>query len=173
MKLQSMMMLFTVMAISTASSQNIYVKFKNGSTETHPLSEVRKISFSGATMNLLKKDGKLFSWDIVTIANYRYDVSTNINEAVLRNADFTIFPNPFRSTVNIRYKLPAADKVAIEIFDMQGRSIQKWPVVRQKAGVHQLTWQANDLRGMQVPSGTYVCKIATSKGTISKMLVLE
>jgi hypothetical protein len=154
-------------------AQNIIFKFNDETTSSYALNETRKIFFDGDAMVLLKKDGTPIVNKINTIRNFRYDASTAVREFSVSAGSVKIFPNPFRSVVTIRYDLRVADKVQIDILDLQGRIIRNWPLAQQKAGFHEMQWQAGDAKGRAVPSGTYICRIKTSSGIISKMLVLE
>jgi flagellar hook assembly protein FlgD len=125
-------------------------------------------------MLLQKKDGSTISWNASTIANYRYDAITAIADAErINNAEVKIYPNPFKGSVRIRFELPVADKVAVDIIDMQGRNIRSWPLCQKPAGTHELLWQTSDNGGKTIPSGTYICRITTTKGSVSKMIVME
>jgi hypothetical protein len=55
---------------------------------------------------------------------------------------------------------------------MSGRSIKKWPTEKRSPGSYEVLWQPGDA-GQAVPSGTYICRIQTSKGTVSKMMIME
>ena len=154
-------------------SQSIIFTLKDGNPQSYALNDTRKIFFDGDVMILQKKDGSTVNKNISTIRNFRYDASTSVREFTVSASSVKIFPNPFRNVVTIRYDLRSADKVQIDILDLQGRMIRSWPLAQQKAGVHELKWQAGDANGRAVPTGTYICRIQTNNGVISKMLVLE
>jgi hypothetical protein len=166
---------FIFFAISFGiQAQNIFFKFKDGTLATYTSSEIRKFTFSGNEMIMLKKDGTTLSWNASTIANYRFDATTPVLDAdQINNAEVKIYPNPFKGAVRIRYEMPVADKVAIDIMDMQGRTIRSWPQTQKPAGTHELLWQTSDNGGKAIPSGTYICRITTTKGSVSKMIVME
>jgi hypothetical protein len=64
------------------------------------------------------------------------------------------YPNPFNSSITIRYSLREPSTVSIEIYDLLGRRIDNLPQGRQQAGNHQIIWQANSLS-----SGVYFYRI--------------
>jgi hypothetical protein len=158
---------------ASAHSQNIIFTFKDGNTNSYALKDTRKIFFDGDILILQKKDGSSVNKNLNTLRNFRYDASTAVSEFTISGGSVKIFPNPFRSVVTIRYDLRSADKVQIDILDLQGRIVRNWPLAQQKAGPHEIQWQAGDANGRAVPSGTYICRIKTSSGIISKMMVLE
>jgi len=155
-------------------AQNLFFKFTDGTSATYTTDEIRKFTFNGNEMVLLKRDGTTVSWNASTIGNYRFDATTSITDtARINNAEVKIYPNPFKGAVRIRYELPVADKVAVEILDMQGRTIRSWPQIQKTAGAHELLWQTSDNGGKSIPAGTYICRFTTTKGTVSKMMVME
>ena len=164
-----------LLASSSKAQQNLYFKFNDGTTATYTVSEIRNVTFSGNVIVLQKKDGTTINWNASTVGNYRFDATTtSTRDAVsINNAEVKIYPNPSKGMVRIRFDLPVADKVAVDILDMQGRIIHQWPMAQKKAGTHELLWQSNDSRSKVLQSGTYICRIATTKGTVSKTMVVE
>ena len=163
-----------LLASSTKAQQNLYFKFNDGTTATYTVSEIRNVTFSGNVIVLQKKDGTTINWNASTVGNYRFDATTSVRDAErINNAEVKIYPNPFKGAVRIRFDLPVADKVTVDILDMQGRIIHQWPMVQKKAGTHELLWQSNDSRSKVLQSGTYICRIITTKGTVSKTMVVE
>jgi len=172
---KSILFAFCLLLLSgSISAQNLFFKFTDGTSATYTTDEIRKFTFSGNEMVLLKKDSTTISWNASTIGNYRFDATTSITDAErINNAEVKIYPNPFKGAVRIRYELPVADKVAVDIIDMQGRIIRNWPQIQKPAGAHELLWQTSDNGGKAIPSGTYICRITTTKGSVSKMMVME
>jgi hypothetical protein len=163
-----------LLASSTKAQQNLYFKFNDGTTATYTVSEIRNVTFSGNVIVLQKKDGTTINWNASTVGNYRFDATTSIRDAErINNAEVKIYPNPFKGAVRIRFDLPVADKVTVDILDMQGRIIHQWPMAQKKAGTHELLWQSNDRGSSVLQSGTYICRIITTKGTVSKTMVVE
>jgi hypothetical protein len=166
--------IFAFFITCSIHSQNLFFKFTDETTAFYAISEIQKFSFSENVMVLLKKDGTALSWNASTIGNYRFDATTSITDAErINNAEVKIYPNPFKGAVRILYELPVADKVSVDIIDMQGRTIRNWPQTQKPAGAHELLWQTSDNGGKKIPSGSYICRITTNKGTVSKMMVME
>ena len=68
--------------------------------------------------------------------------------------DFTIdyaYPNPFNSSVRIRYSMPQQDVVTIKVFDIAGRIVETLCNEHREAGRHIVTWDASGS-----PSGVYL-----------------
>jgi len=67
------------------------------------------------------------------------------------------YPNPFNPTTLIRYDLPQADSVLLEIFDMSGRKVQTLINQHQRAGRYLIPFDGRALSG-----GVYICKMRTT-----------
>ena len=70
------------------------------------------------------------------------------------------YPNPFNALTIIRYSLPSASDVTIEIFDILGRRVETLVQGEQPAGYHQVVWDAeNQSSGMyfyRIQAGEYI-----------------
>jgi hypothetical protein len=163
-----------LITVRIQAQQNLFFKFKDGTTATYSVNEVRNFSFSGNLIVLKKKDGTTINWNTSTISNYRFDAITSITDAErINNAEVKIYPNPFKGAVRILYVLPVADKVAVDILDMQGRIVRSWPFAQKSAGNHELLWQVSNNGSKTIPSGTYICRITSTKGNVSKKMMIE
>ena len=155
-------------------SQNLIFMFTDGAQSTYSVNEIRNITFDVEVITVKKKDGTTVSWNVSSITNYRYDATTSVTQQeMINNAEVKIFPNPFKGSVHIRYELPSSDKISVGIFDLQGRIIHQWPLQQKHAGVHEIIWNTTETNGKLVPPGTYICRIISTKGSVSKMLVME
>jgi sugar lactone lactonase YvrE len=66
------------------------------------------------------------------------------------------FPNPFNPETQIKYELPVAALVTLQIYDIQGRIVQKLVNEEdQPAGFHRVVWNGRDAHGYAVSSGVY------------------
>lgn len=85
------------------------------------------------------------------------------------------YPNPFNPETKIRYNLPAAGFVKVEIFDLLGRTVATLvDNNNHQAGYHIVTWNGKNRDGRQVASGVYVYRLTTSKETlVRKMLLMK
>ena len=64
------------------------------------------------------------------------------------------FPNPFSGTTTIRYALPTATHVRLEVYDIVGRQIAVLVDAEQPAAFHEVNWNANALA-----SGVYLVRM--------------
>jgi flagellar hook assembly protein FlgD len=85
-----------------------------------------------------------------------------------------VYPNPFRTSTQIRYTLQEGAKVQITIYTLLG---QKAGVLEDKdrgPGTHTLTWDGTDAHGNELAVGTYICCIqAGSHREVVKIVLLK
>ncbi|UCE66822.1 MAG: T9SS type A sorting domain-containing protein [Candidatus Zixiibacteriota bacterium] len=77
------------------------------------------------------------------------------------------YPNPFNARVTIKYALPEASHVTLEIFDLLGRKIETLVDDFQAAGYRSVTWDAKDCS-----TGIYFYRISMDEFTDTKKMVL-
>ena len=84
------------------------------------------------------------------------------------------YPNPFNPTTTIRYQLPRAADVKLEIYNSLGQRIRSLLDSRIEAGYHQVIWDGRDDFGLQVASGVYLYRIESEHfSKVRKMLLLK
>lgn len=72
------------------------------------------------------------------------------------------YPNPFNGSAMLRYHLPEAGFVRIELFNMLGQKVRTLMAENQISGSHQIHWNAKDDFGHSVSSGVYFIKMAVN-----------
>lgn len=168
------MLVVTSIFLSSASvcSQSLVFSFRDGGRASFLLSDIRTITYTAELLNLRKRDGSVVTWNLASIANYRYDLATGLPELMNPYVRLTIFPNPAVGNVYVRCELPVAARLSMELFDLQGRSIQRWVDRSWPAGIHQIEWQRTDRQGKKVPAGTYLLKVMTTSSVTCKKILL-
>lgn len=81
-------------------------------------------------------------------------------------------PNPFNPATTIRYYLPQASRVNLQIYDISGRRVIDLVDKIQSKGFHTADWDGFDEHGNSVASGVYFYKLKVGKKTISRKMVL-
>ncbi|MBU1064791.1 right-handed parallel beta-helix repeat-containing protein [bacterium] len=76
------------------------------------------------------------------------------------------YPNPFNPVTNIRYQLPVAGKVKLQVFDLTGRLIRILVDENKPAGDYTVTWNARN-----VSSGIYFYRIEAGEFSLVKKCV--
>lgn len=74
-------------------------------------------------------------------------------------------PNPFRDSTTIRFELPTASGVKLDVFDAAGRRVSALSIPGRAAGSGSLTWDGRDSSGSRVPSGVYFYRVISAHGT--------
>ncbi len=66
------------------------------------------------------------------------------------------YPNPFNPTTEIRYELPEASRVTLNIFNALGQKVRTLVNREVPAGYHRVSWDATNEAGEKVASGIYL-----------------
>ncbi|MGH1366461.1 MAG: T9SS type A sorting domain-containing protein [Calditrichia bacterium] len=82
------------------------------------------------------------------------------------------YPNPFNPTTTIRFGLPTAADVRLEIFNMLGQRIRVLVNAPLQAGWHNYVWSSQNDYGTMVASGVYVYRLTTGSKVIARKLML-
>ena len=81
------------------------------------------------------------------------------------------YPNPFNPSTNISYSLPRNSDVKLSIYNMLGEHIVDLVNNNQAAGLQNITWNAMDNNGNQVPTGVYFYQLKAGDVSITKKMV--
>jgi hypothetical protein len=69
-------------------------------------------------------------------------------------------PNPTRGQARLRYDLPVASPVRLDVFDLQGRLVRRLePGSRVEAGRHVVPWDGRGSRGERLRAGVYFLRL--------------
>lgn len=80
---------------------------------------------------------------------------------------FQNYPNPFNPSTQIKFALPEASVVRVEVYNSLGQQVAVLTDGFMNAGYHQLSFKASDLS-----SGVYLYKITTPNFTQTKKMLL-
>ncbi|MFH0765321.1 MAG: C25 family cysteine peptidase, partial [Calditrichota bacterium] len=95
---------------------------------------------------------------------------SRIEDAAEAPLDFALkpnWPNPFNPTTIIRYSIPIACHVRLDVFDTQGRLVAPLVEGTQTAGEHQVRFDATGL-----PNGVYVYRLRAGDAVTARKMVL-
>jgi hypothetical protein len=81
-------------------------------------------------------------------------------------------PNPFGATTTIRFDLPVATIVKIEIFDLFGRRVKTLTDARWPAGYQHVEWDRRTDSGAMLRSGVYMYRITAGSFRDRRKLVI-
>lgn len=83
-----------------------------------------------------------------------------------------VMPNPARGRTLLRYALPAPGRVRLEVFDVQGRLVNRLLDGPQGVGVHAVAWEGRDEAGRRVAPGVYLYRLVSAGGIRASRFVL-
>ncbi len=110
---------------------------------------------------------------VVTIS----ETSVHIGPALSPPQDFVLdqnYPNPFNPVTHIRYVLPQAGHVTLNIYNIFGEKIKTLADNVQAPGTHQLIWDGRNDANQNVASGIYFYRlIFNNKKRIKKMVLMR
>ncbi|MGH1365727.1 MAG: T9SS type A sorting domain-containing protein [Calditrichia bacterium] len=76
------------------------------------------------------------------------------------------FPNPFNPSTTIRYSLPLAEHVTLELFTVSGERVRTLLSETQPVGVQSFQFYASELS-----SGVYIYRLTTESGSQAKKMI--
>ena len=98
--------------------------------------------------------------------------TTNVQQPMPAQLTFSrLWPNPARGQVLLRFGLPRATDVRLEIFDVQGRRVRTLAAGRQEAGWHDLGWNGRGETGVQLSAGLYFVRLRAEGREFRQRLV--
>ncbi len=77
------------------------------------------------------------------------------------------YPNPFNPSTTFEYEIPNSSHVMLNVYDMNGRLVEKLVNKHQQAGQYQVKWDASHLS-----SGMYIYRIISGDNTDVKKCML-
>jgi endo-1,4-beta-xylanase len=85
---------------------------------------------------------------------------------------FQNYPNPFNPTTIIKYNLPQASNVQINIYNVLGVKVKTLVNQFQNAGSYQINWNGSDDQNNSVASGIYVYRLESGDIKMLKKMIL-
>lgn len=82
------------------------------------------------------------------------------------------YPNPFNPVTTIRFDLPMADHIRIDIYNILGKKVRTLVNDYVPAGRQQVLWDSKDDFGRQAASGMYLYRISGERYHATKRMVL-
>ena len=85
------------------------------------------------------------------------------------------YPNPFNPETTLKYDLPDAGDVKLEVYNMLGQVVRTLVNERQTAGRYAVQWDATNDRGQSMSSGIYFYRVQVGGEftDVKKMLLLK
>jgi hypothetical protein len=116
--------------------------------------------------------GTKFSYRLKQVDNdgtYSYSGEVEVEVIPDRYELYQNYPNPFNPITNIKFSLPEAAKVKVDVFNIIGEKVRTLIEQNVEAGFHSITFNAENLS-----SGTYIYRLQTENFTqIKKMILMK
>ena len=110
--------------------------------------------------------------NLVDIGAYEYSVVGVVENQHLKPENYSLsqnYPNPFNPSTRIKFNIPKAGKVKIELFNILGQKVQTIVDQHMKSGMHVVEFTADHLS-----SGLYFYKIeAGNYSAVKKCILLK
>jgi hypothetical protein len=86
---------------------------------------------------------------------------------------YTNFPNPFVRTTTIRFDVPVATKLELNIYNLQGRLVRRLiRPVKFQPGFHRVIWNGKDEFDHAIAVGPYIYQLKAQGFEKSKMMFM-
>ena len=95
-------------------------------------------------------------------------ITTNIQEANLRNESFQTYPNPATSNMSISFELTENSQVEVNIYDVVGAKVRSLDNSSFNQGFHTITTDVSDLK-----KGMYFIQINTGKSQLTEKVFVQ
>jgi flagellar hook assembly protein FlgD len=83
-----------------------------------------------------------------------------------------VTPNPFNPVTEIRFVLPKAMTVQLDVFAVDGRRVRRLVSGDRVAGPHTVRWDGRDEAGSSLASGTYRIRLRADGQVRSRAVTL-
>jgi tetratricopeptide (TPR) repeat protein len=83
------------------------------------------------------------------------NIDTNVSSSLIQS----VYPNPFKSSVNFSFVLPAKDIPELSIYNIKGQLVKKVHSQSLNKGMNSIVWDGKNESGSSVASGIYFYKL--------------
>lgn len=155
-------------AFTASATQTAYTEFVANigyTTGENPDTAIISAQISNGTGQL--HEGSAFIIDDLAYGAASLDVrvdGSNLPQKFLLSQNY---PNPFNPATTIRYELPKATSVRLEVFNLLGQHVATLVDGWRDAGIYSAVFNAENL-----PSGAYLYKMQTGEFTDVKRFML-
>lgn len=139
----------------------------------------RTVAFElGGDGNLLLAgySGRGTRWGIVTVAKLQQESPVSAESGqhrILKTFEMAQnYPNPFNPSTTIRYGLPQASQVQLNVYDLRGQKIVTLIAGQQSAGWHTVQWNGLNDSGQQVSTGVYFYRLVAGEYVETRKMVV-
>jgi len=155
-------------------AQNLNIYFYDSTSQSFTLQEVRALTFSNDSLNVITTRGVTHSWSFDFVNYYTYKESkTSSNQWKLKNniPALLIYPNPSAGVLNLQFAIPSVSRGAtyqVMVYDQNGRTVlnQSYQSGNVKSEKRQLDLQ-------ELANGSYTCAVRMNSYAIKQSFILS
>ncbi len=168
---------YTLYTIKTAGFENPYFTLVYNHVEENPYYSF--FSVDGQTINQIETTtdhyGHYYAKIKADETFFFAPAGTPAREESACQRKITCYPNPFNSSLKIRYLVQDEKKGEIKIFNILGQNIYTFELTELESGLHDFNWQGINQNNLTVPTGVYFIQIKLGGGTnlTSKVLLIR
>jgi hypothetical protein len=81
-------------------------------------------------------------------------------------------PNPFNPRTTIRFYLPEAQEIFLDVYDVRGERVARLAEGKREKGYHEVIWDGRNASGTTCSSGVYFSRLEAGKSTVSRKMVI-
>jgi hypothetical protein len=151
----AILFIVSVLAIAQLQAQTLYVNQTNGSQNSFPINEIRKLTFSGGTvMSVIETSGSSSNFQLKNLSDMMFtNKYTSVSQNAVQENNILLFPNPVTTEFQLSYQTAEAGNLQLDIINIQGK------VVLQQNLITQIGMNIFPINVMQLQEGLYVCRI--------------
>ena len=82
------------------------------------------------------------------------------------------YPNPFNPNTTIRFALPEASDVTLDVYTTAGQWVRTVVSDDLPGGYHRVRWDGTDSQGVRVANGLYVYRLKAGDFVANKKMVV-
>lgn len=131
----------------------------------------------GADVPLAELQAEAIDIELRNAANQPLESTFAATSAVTTPRVFALegnYPNPFNPQTSIRFSLPQAEQVQLEIYSIAGRRVTTLVNSTYEAGPHEVIWTGRDDSGQTVASGVYFYRLRAGEfSDVRKMTLMK
>jgi len=81
-------------------------------------------------------------------------------------------PNPFNPTTSIEFTLPSETRVVLQVYSVTGERVRALADRAYPSGEHRVVWDGRNDRGIALPAGVYLCRMAVDGQVLTRKMVM-
>lgn len=137
-------------------SQSIHFNMTGQPPLAWNLNDISQILYGPTDMAVELAAGGYFEIPYSQIISFHFEeTNVAVSELNIQNVnDISLFPNPAKDQIHIRYQLTGSDQLRVSIYHIDGRLVKEVMLGTRTQGAQS---ELIDIR--ELPAGSYVCKL--------------